>query len=175
MQTPERKARMDEIEELCLADYEEHVHKILLADFVIGFRGEDSVEVYLDPPARVRVQRTTDVESDIFHWNDDWCDPYWDVELIEPHPQLADVRSLWVDGKSRSLNGQSSIPKPGWIVDPNQEPAYQPPQPERCLGCGHTEDEGCGCPPRTQTHTMNINCPCCGKSLTVTVVTTVDA
>jgi hypothetical protein len=154
------KSQAEVIEKRCLADHEEHVHKILLARFVIGYKGDNSVEIYLDQPARVRVLETSNAESDIFHWNDDWCDPYWDIELLEPHPQLEGVRSLWVDGPSRNIDGtEYSVPKPGWTVDPNQEPAYAPPEPQAPPAIC---EEG-------TASTVTAVCPCCGADLTIAI------
>jgi hypothetical protein len=146
MRDKETEQKMDTIEAQCLADFEMHKHKILLAKFVIGYRNDTSVEIYCTPPARVRLTDT--LEQDIAHWNDEWCDPYWDVELIEPHPALEGVGSLWVDGISRSLTGEVGIPNPGWAVDENQEPAYQldEPAPEQTDTPAYEAESTIRCP-----------------------------
>jgi hypothetical protein len=151
-------AKMDKIEELCLAEYEAHKYKIILATLVNGWNDHDhSVEVFCDPPARLRVQETR--KNDIQHWNDDWCDPYWDVELVEPHPALENIRSLWVFGISHSLTGEIQGTTTQHL-DPNQEPAYEPPQPKKECTDDHQ--------PNTKT-VIFFNCPCCDTGLTITI------
>lgn len=83
------------------ADYAAAVGTVIDAKCVIGYKGNDSVEVYPDPPARVRVEATP--HEDIEHFNDDYLDPYWNVTLVESHPALEGVRSLWVDGPSYQI------------------------------------------------------------------------
>lgn len=165
MKTPADKAKLDEIEELCLAEYRAHKYKIILAKLVNGWNAhDDSVEVFCDPPARLRVMRTQ--ENDIRRWVDhEWCDPYWDVEPVEPHPALEGIRSLWVYGISHSVDGDIEGTSTQWL-DPNQEPAYEPHEP-RCPGCNHTKGEGCGCPPVTRS--LTITCPCCGEEIAITI------
>ncbi|MFP3740992.1 hypothetical protein, partial [Burkholderia sp. SIMBA_019] len=51
----------------------------------------------LTPPAKVRVLQTD--RSNIVRWCDEWVDPCWDVEVVERHPQLDHIRSLWVYGR----------------------------------------------------------------------------
>ena len=94
------KAERERLELLALQQYMDAVDTVIEAECVIGYRDHDSVEVYCWPPAKVRVVATTDIEHDIYHWNDNYLDPYWDVELVEPHPQLEGLRSLWIDGPS---------------------------------------------------------------------------
>jgi hypothetical protein len=75
--------------------------RVFLARDVDGFVGDDSVHFELEPPAKVRV-----IGGQITHWVDDWIDPYWDIELVVPHPQLVGVRSLWCAGICYRLNGE---------------------------------------------------------------------
>ena len=91
------------IEARVMADYRAHVGREVLVRTVSGYVGMDSVEVHLDPPARMRIDSTP--ETAVKRWCDDWCDPYWDVTLVEPHPQLVDVRSMWMHGPSHHLDG----------------------------------------------------------------------
>lgn len=151
------KTQEDVIEELCLADYEAHKYKILLASIVSGYVGETSADILCDPPARVRVMGTS--KNDITHWPDDeWCDPYWDVELIEPHPALENARSLWVFGISHNIHNEIMGSR-DWRLDENQEPPYQPREP--LLPKNEV------CPPVTRT--LMTACPHCGASLAITI------
>jgi len=149
----------DHIEEQCLADYEAHKNKILLATRVECYISEDQLTIDCDPPARVRV-RDRVPENDIRRWTDaEWCDPYWDVDLVEPHPALDRASSMWVYGISRSIDGEIQGGDNDWRLDENQLSAPEPQPDQTCPGCGH--------PPST---TMSVDCPHCGESLTITVV-----
>jgi hypothetical protein len=108
-----RHLQDDSIEKSCRRDLEEHHDKILRAKLVMGYRGNDSVEVTCDPPALVRVTQKDD--GQFINWTThDFADPNWDVELVKPHPALEGVRSLWVDGISRSRTGE--VEHPDWEI-----------------------------------------------------------
>jgi len=77
----------------------------------------DSHDIDLKEPIRLRVWDKMSDES-IIHWNDDHCDPYWDVELLEPHDELDKASSVWIDGISRSVDGK--VEHPGWKIDESQ-------------------------------------------------------
>lgn len=117
------KAAYDRVEELCLKDHEEHLGKIILATDLFGYNHSDCDEIHCDPPARVRVLKMK--PSNMLNWTcEDFLDPNWDVELVEPHPALENSGSLWIDGISRSMRGETEHPS-GWRVDENQEPSVQ--------------------------------------------------
>ena len=97
------RERMEDLEAKVLADHETFKGKVILAKVVSGYRGEDSVEVYVDPPVRCRVEPMA--KNDICHWNDEWLDPYWDIEVLEDRPELRGLRSTWTFG--RSYNGET--------------------------------------------------------------------
>lgn len=106
----------DEIEAAALAEHESMVGKILLASVVDGYEDDDNCRDFAcDPPARVRVMRTA--RESVLHWNDDWLDPYWDVELVEPHPVLKGVRSMWVFGTSYNVDGCGKEPTSSWKAE----------------------------------------------------------
>lgn len=92
------------IEARAMRDYEQVLGKIVLVSAISGYFGNDSVDIPLPVPAKVRIDTTT--ESTVKRWCDDWCDPYWEVSLVEPHPALIDVRSLWISGTCRHLDGK---------------------------------------------------------------------
>lgn len=94
------------VEARALFDYNQVLGKTVLVSAISGFVGNDSVDINLDPPAKVRVEKTN--EASVKRWNDDWCDPYWEVTLAEPHPQLGDVRSLWISGTCYHVDGRKS-------------------------------------------------------------------
>lgn len=105
---PLRKIQLD-LEQRALVDFKQHCGKILLAEIVTGYdaRG-NSLDIVCDPPARVRVYKTTSHE-DLQHWNDNWLDPYWDLELVTPHPALDGISSLWTFGLSYCTDGRTEL------------------------------------------------------------------
>lgn len=113
-----------EVEEKCMEDYKEHEDKFLLATFIRCFIDDNTQDFYSSEPIRVRVIKHQK-QSDLINWIDNWCDPYWDVELakdyFDEHPQLHMASSLYVDGISRNADGRVEAPK-GWVLDPDQAP-----------------------------------------------------
>ncbi len=111
------------IEARVLADYQHMLGRTVLVRVVSGYRGSDSVDIRLNPPAKVRIAKTE--EASLKHWNDDWCDPYWEVEVVEPHPQLVGIRSTWISGSCYHLNGQQANASDVISVVSN-EPSHKP-------------------------------------------------
>jgi len=88
---------------LVLREFNRRVGKIYWAWEINGYVGDDSEEIDLCTPVLVRVV-STDNDS-ILHVNDDWHDPYWNVELLQKHPEIPeDLRSCWVHGNSFNAN-----------------------------------------------------------------------
>lgn len=68
-----------------------------------GYIGNDSIMlVAQDEPFVVRVVHTSD--DDVTRHDYEWLDPYWNVELVEPHWDAVVggelVRSTWIYGPS---------------------------------------------------------------------------
>lgn len=87
------------------ADYAKAVGTIIEVPYLMGYLDDGSHEWY--GPVWVRILQTDD--ASVTHINDDFVDPYWDVELVEPalKPECrrdshipADARSFWIDGPS---------------------------------------------------------------------------
>lgn len=93
-----------EIEAWAFGDYEEVLGKTIFVTFVTGYVGNDTVDFSLKKPAKVKVVKTS--RESILHWNGEWLDPYWELELVEPHPELKEGRSFWMFGDSYSLDGK---------------------------------------------------------------------
>jgi hypothetical protein len=135
----------ERVTNLCLEEHNSYKHKILLVTLVEGCKDDDIAEFSCDPPARVRVMETR--KDDIDHWTDsEWCDPYWDVELVEPHPSLDGASGLWVYGISHSISGQIQNTST-WKADENQEPAYQPKAPTQETTSPHPNGDSSFCCP----------------------------
>jgi len=94
------------IEAKVMKDYAHFLGKDVLVSRISGFVGDDSTDIELSPPAKVRVEATS--EQSLKRWIDGWCDPAYEVVLVEDHPQLAGVRSLWIHGPSLHLNGKQT-------------------------------------------------------------------
>lgn len=103
------------LERYAESDFKAHQGKVLLAHHVDGYTEHgDSVTVRCDPPARIRVRQTS--KQDIYHWCDNWLDPYWDIEQVTPHPALAGIGSLWVYGPSYCTDGRTE-PSSDWTLE----------------------------------------------------------
>ena len=93
------------LEEKVIAEHAAAVGKVLLAHCVTGYIGDtdEQIDAWFDPPIRVRVEPMLP-EQGLLNWTDEeWLDPYWDVEVIDTtHPNLPPVglRSCWVYGTS---------------------------------------------------------------------------
>lgn len=129
-------AQGDHPEALAIRDYMEHRGRILLADQLHGYTdADDSNEWIFENPIRVRVE-PTDIQS-ITHANDEWADPYWDVQIVGHPPRYTvkssetnvvwretekeddTLRSIWIDGISRSESGQ--VQRPQWVLEEQPE------------------------------------------------------
>jgi hypothetical protein len=106
----------EEAENLARADYAKVLGTIIEVDWVYGYVNDDSCEWYFDPPIRVLVTKTDD--DTITSTCDEFVDPIYEVESIEPllKPEHrrdgnsivdgsrgalpTDARSFWVYGKS---------------------------------------------------------------------------
>lgn len=110
----------ERIEIACRQDLKEHQGKIIEASLVMGYHNYNQIEVACDPPARVRVTQKDD--GQYVNWTTtEFADPNWDVELVEPHPSLEGVHSLYIDGISRSTTGQVQCPSTWKVVNSSKE------------------------------------------------------
>lgn len=57
------------------------------------------------PPVSARVVFEN---SSLIRWTTSgWCDPLYEIELLEPRADLADLTSMWVYGTSYDLDGNT--------------------------------------------------------------------
>jgi hypothetical protein len=99
-----RAARLKETHARIKDDFKAIQGRAILVSELTGYIGDDYVDFFLSTPATVRVDATA--EDELFHQVDrDWIDPYWNLELLEPHPELEGARSLWMFGTSYNLDG----------------------------------------------------------------------
>jgi hypothetical protein len=99
-------ATKDELEKRALKDYRDIRGMPIWVSEIYGFVESNGVGLELDQPALVKVTETD--QEGLIHWVYGWLDPYWNVELLRPHPELEGVRSLWMYGTSYSLEGKKS-------------------------------------------------------------------
>lgn len=86
------------LEQMALDRYQELLGKVVEVRWVQGYIDDHSDDFECNPPAKVKIVETT--RTDILHWNGNYLDPMYDIELVEPHPVLKDVTSLWLDAES---------------------------------------------------------------------------
>jgi hypothetical protein len=92
-----------------LADYKAVLGRQILVAELNGYVDDDLHDFSLASSALVKVVGTD--KQDLFHQVDrEWIDPYWNLELLEPHPDLKDARSLWMFGTSYSLLTGKMVP-----------------------------------------------------------------
>jgi hypothetical protein len=88
-----------------LADAAVYEGATIRVSMIDGYSGNDHEQLELQPPVLARVVKTP--REDVLHWTDGFIDPYWDVELLEDHPDLpTDFRNPWVYGISYGLEGE---------------------------------------------------------------------
>jgi hypothetical protein len=117
----------EDLEKWALEDYKKVVGKtFFVQEFSAYVNSEfmpyESVDFSLEEPVKAKVVGTS--EADVLHWNDEWLDPYWDLEILEipaamlaEHPKLAKMASVYMFGDSYSLDGKIQParidPRPG--------------------------------------------------------------
>src|SRR5437879_1356733 len=88
------------VEAHALAFHLAHVGRLLEVGYLCGYTEDDDSED-VACSAIVRVSPVDgNTHQDICHWNDEWLDPYWDVELISGDERAKSLRSIWIDGPS---------------------------------------------------------------------------
>lgn len=104
-------ATREEIQKWALEDHAQMVGKTIFVRQFTAYYMDGSVDFSLEEPVKAKMLPTP--EMDILHWNDDWLDPYWDLEILEipkkmlvDHPKLANITSPYMFGDSYSLDGK---------------------------------------------------------------------
>ena len=120
----------DEIERLCIEDYETVVGKVILVRMVECAHPDlGNITVVCDPPAVARVEPHRDgSSSDLVRRWMDWenIDPVYEISILEDHPAFAEIqaRPSWVYGTSRWLAG-GSYPAGFQIADEAMQELYR--------------------------------------------------
>jgi hypothetical protein len=85
------------------ADYQAALGTIIEVRTLSGYVGDSDIQQDYDgdQPFMVRVLATAD--DDLHHVNDDWLDPYWNVEVVSPDVNL---RSCWTFGPSYHIEAK---------------------------------------------------------------------
>jgi len=112
----------EDIEKWALEDYKKVVGKTFFVQEFSAYYMDSSIDFSLEEPLKVKVVKTP--EMDILHWNDEWLDPYWDLEILKipeqmlvDHPKLKELRSPYMFGDSYSLDGKIQPAR----IDPRPE------------------------------------------------------
>jgi hypothetical protein len=115
-----------ELESWVIEDYQKILGETIFVSDLTGYVDDNTVDFGLKKPAKVKVVKTS--MDSLLHWNDEWLDPYWELELVEPHPALKGVRSLWMFGDSYSLDGKCGPAR----YEPRQGPLeWSPRKPKK--------------------------------------------
>ena len=77
-----------------IADYKRALGKTFAVSEVDGYEDSDSTTVQGD--IVVKVLKTS--EDDVCHGDDEYIDPYWNVEVLSGPPRALALRSTWVYG-----------------------------------------------------------------------------
>lgn len=113
----ELKKTPPELEAEAMQEYQALLGKNVLVHAISGYIGNDSVDLKLKEPVLVKVQPTT--PDCIRRWHDTWLDPVMEVAIVAPTDEVRDLRSAWVYGTARHVNGsieQSDLVKDGVVL-----------------------------------------------------------
>lgn len=103
-----------EVERQAMVDYLQFAGKVVLATTIECYDDRDnSVTAVCDPPAVVRITpySSQEIFEDVIRWTDGkHLDPYYNVEVLEPHPAFAGLRPSWTHGPSRATDGTIEPP-----------------------------------------------------------------
>lgn len=117
----------EKAEERAVKDFMKYHGKVIEVTELTGHNDSGSHDIDFETPIKVRVLDTP--LDDLKHWNDEYLDPYWNVEPLEDRPELRGLRSFWTFGVSYV------IPKGNWNVKEKKWEEPKPaPKPEVNLG-----------------------------------------
>ena len=98
------------VEALVLEDFRQIEGRLIEASELYGYRDGDLQELSFEIPVLLQVTETP--KGDLQHWIDEWCDPYYNVALVDDRGQSVNATSLWVYGRSHSTEGK--VEEPRW-------------------------------------------------------------
>jgi hypothetical protein len=115
-------AKVEQVRKRVEAEFNEHFGRLLLVGFVIGYdENGTNHELSLDPPVLMRVGVTEDYWLDDTCMCDDWYDPRWAVEPVEPHPALVGMSYFYVYAPSYNVASDERDDRNGWELAPCQD------------------------------------------------------
>lgn len=122
------KFTKDEINEAALRDYRSVAGKVVWVTQVECYDDNDNQAIVTcDPPALARIQAYEEREEleNIPRWtNEEFCDPYYNLEILEKHPAFTGLRPSWTFGTCRSVNGEIN-PAPFALAPPEVQEEYK--------------------------------------------------
>lgn len=96
-----------DLEKQVLEDYRKVAGKVLLVNELTAYLGDtdEQGDLHFESPIAVRVLPNQD-EHSLLHYNDEWIDPYWDVEIVDNCDKS--LRGAYIFGTSyNSATGES--------------------------------------------------------------------
>lgn len=87
-----------ELEALALADFAEHIGVAIKVETIFGPNGD----CFAPPTQSFTVRVVSTPEDDLCHWNDEYLDPYWNVEVLD-NCGVATPDWPWIYGPSYLL------------------------------------------------------------------------
>lgn len=111
-----------EMEELVRRDYVSMRGRIIEAYALYGWVGSKPVALLLEQPVRVRVADTD--ETDLFRWDGCYCDPLWNVEVLQPcPPEVLQLSRPHVEGRVFTAEGERMDGLEDWRIVEDAPPA----------------------------------------------------
>jgi hypothetical protein len=109
----------EQIESQVMQDYRDHIGKVVRVKDIDYFLNEDSHVAHFLDGVLVRVLPGQNAES-VVVWNDDYCDPIWEVKPLNPSVLPEGATSCWTHGISyRKGYGRTPDPfTPKLATDP---------------------------------------------------------
>jgi hypothetical protein len=83
------------LEARVIQDHLAAVGKLHYCNYVVGYSGDDQIEVTLNPPILVMVDKEA---SGLMHDTGTHLDPYWDITPVVADKRIAHLRSFFTYG-----------------------------------------------------------------------------
>jgi hypothetical protein len=97
------------LELLAEEEYEQFKNCLVRVQALNGYADNVASDTFypdmFEKPVIVRIQKA-DKERDLHHWMDEWLDPIYPVEIVERGDLPEGLRSCWIYGICRSLDGR---------------------------------------------------------------------
>ena len=109
---PNRLYSDAEAEAVIRDEFAQVMGRVILVKDLEGYVGDaESQSLTLTTPVAVRVTGPSKPQDGLYHYVDEWLDPYWDIKVLEPHPEIPEgFRSSYMYGHSINTdNGERAM------------------------------------------------------------------